>query len=53
MAAATAENIRDTFNALHMTTYELQGGEGNNSGQGDEARLFYQTTKEVFSKYAH
>ena len=40
MAASTAENIRDTFNALHKTTYDLQ--EGDSAGDQDEqVRLFY------------
>ena len=51
MAASTAENIRDTFNALHKTTYELQDAESA-SEQDEEARFFYQTTREVFTKYA-
>jgi len=52
MAAHTAENIRDTFSALHKTTYNLQKEEGA-SEQDEQVRLFYQTTREVFSKWAH
>ena len=54
VAAQTAENIRDTFGALHKTSYDLQScTEGAQEGESDtQIRFFYQTTKEVFSKWA-
>ena len=50
-----AENIRDTFSALQKTSYDLQqSNEGGVETEEDhQTRFFYQTTKEVFSKWAH
>lgn len=54
-AAQTCENIRDTFSALQKTSYDLQqSNEGGVETEEDtQTRFFYQTTKEVFSKWAH
>jgi hypothetical protein len=55
VAAQTAENIRDTFGALHKTSFDLQAcNEGGKESENDaQIRFFYQTTKEVFSQWAH
>jgi hypothetical protein len=53
VAAQTAENIRDTFGSLHKTSYELQDSGSAESESDQQTRFFYQTTREVFSKWAH
>ena len=50
--ANTIETIRDTFDALTKTTYDLQKDDDNDVANQNQTRYFYKINKEQFSAWS-